>query len=378
MLGLALYVVTAISLPKGMTADVIPAVASVGAPNAPPTTLALSRGGSLGVIVQPTSTSGAAELKLLVIRGDGTRVTLPMPTDAVLSTAFSQYALGPHGEHIYPGARFDGIALANDGTPLATVAFQFSGAISGIDESVFIWNGERWRHALPNGKLPIDTSNLMIAAADVPSRFVCNGNYANASANLDAAQHDPHYQENQALWVDGHRTSALGFGSATATRGRFVVGYSAGGRSITVPGEPTRSSEAWEWTAEQRVSLGPGIAYGVNESGDAVGDNDRNLNGNGLPMLWRHDRAIRLSDKPGTAYAISDDGTIVGEIGGRAFVVRGGDAAVKLMYIDKLVRDRSWHITAAYAIAASGRILAAGRRRSGPLRILLLDPVQRS
>jgi len=69
LLGLALYVVTAISLPKEMTADVTPAVASVGAPNAPPTTLALSRGGSLGVIVQPTSTSGAAELKLLVIRG---------------------------------------------------------------------------------------------------------------------------------------------------------------------------------------------------------------------------------------------------------------------------------------------------------------------
>jgi len=365
--------VTAVSLPKGMTVDFQTTTAPAAAVNAPPMTFALSRLGSLAAIVHPETPGTEEDAQLLVIRADGTHVSLTKPPDAVLSEVFAHATIGPHHEPSYSSARFLSVALANDGTPFATVGLPFSGAFSGIDEGVFVWNGARWRDALRDSTSPIDTTNVTIAAADAPSRFVCNANYFNTFANLDSAERDPHYQENQTLLFDGHRTLPLGYGMATAMYGRFVVGYTAGVRSV----HPSAAypTVALEWTDGHRASLGSGIAYGVNAQGDAVGDNEPALGAVGAPTLWHRGHAIQLSERFGSAYAVAENGNIVGRIGDSAFIIRGGDVARKVTRIDELVREHGWHVTAAYAIAANGRILATGQRGSNPPRILLLKPV---
>jgi hypothetical protein len=372
MLALVLYAVTTIAAPAGMSVD-LDRTAQPAPVSAPPAALALSQRGSVAMVVLKTraTTHGIAiDSQILVVRPNRTRVLLHRPPDSLLATAFRTYALGPNGEHDYSGARFAGVALAADGTPFATLEFPFSGAYSGVEDAVFIWNGRRWRAALPDLALPIDPTNFAIAAAASPSRFACNGDYLNTTSNLDAAQSDPHYQENAALAIDGARTLSLGFGAATAMSGAFIVGYSDGSRSVTFTDRPVQKPTALEWMSGRRSQLGRGIAYGVNARGDAVGNDGEAP----LPMLWQNGRAIRLTDAAGTAYAIAADATIVGAVGDRAFVVTGGDPGRKLVRIDKLLRDRRWHITAAYAIASSGRILAVGRREQGPPRIVLLDP----
>lgn len=375
MLAAALYFVTAITLPRGKAVDVTAEnFGSDRAPNAPPSTFALSRSGSLAMLVRPEVPDGNGAAQILVVRADGTRVTLRLPPNAVLAKAFRTFPSGPQSNDAPSGARFSGIALAADGTPFATVAYPFSGAYSGTEDTVFAWNGKRWRDVLDTSPLPIDTRNLTIAAVDAPRRFACNANYFDAPAQLDALESDPHTQEDQALLMDGPTTVKLGYGAVTAMRGRFIVGYTNGARSFTISGEPPHKSTALEWIAGQRTALGPGIAYGVNARGDAVGDDDPVLAGEGTPTLWRDGRAIRLSRASGSAYAIGDDGTIVGEVHDTAFLIRGADTARKLIRIDDLLAKSAWHITAAYALAANGRIVAAGREGTGPLHLLLLEP----
>jgi hypothetical protein len=377
VLGLMLYAVTAVSLPTGMTADFGRTTQPQVAIDAPPAALALSQRGSLAVIiVKANPGDGPNTPMLLVVRSDGTRAVVKSPSDAVLSKAFGVYAEGPAGEHTFPGSQFSGVALANDGTPFATVEYRFSGAYSGTEEAIYRWSGERWRNVLPKSAALADTANITIAAAESPSKYACNIDYAGTFSSVDEAEHDPHYQMNQALLVEGNRGFSLGYGAVTASRGRFLVGYTAGVRSVMMNwGQPVQAAAALEWIDGRRTILGPGVAYGVNDMGDAVGDTNPPSGVAQAPTLWRHDRAMRLTDATGTAYAIADDGTIVGKIGNNAFLVRGADSSLKVLRIDELLRDRSWHITAAYAIAKNGRILATGRRNDGRMRVLLLDPV---
>jgi hypothetical protein len=288
MLAAALYGVTAISFLPGQTVDVsgTSSFSTLPAPNSPPATFALSRRGSLAVLLRPDSIggNGAAE-KLLIIRADGTRVTLGLPPAAVLTNAFRHYGTGSDGEPSFPNARFSGIALAGDGTPFATVSLPFSGAYSGVDDAVFRWNGARWRDVRETIALPLDTRNITIGAVDSARAFAANANYLDSFGNLDAVEHDPHTQENQALLVNGASTAKLGYGAATAMRDRFVAGYSNGDRLVVISGEPAHPSTALEWADGRRISLGPGIAYGVDQRGDVVGSNDPNLTGEGTPTL---------------------------------------------------------------------------------------------
>jgi len=358
---LALYAVTAVALPAGQSVDLPQAASgSPGSNAALPTSLALSRRGSLAMIVHSTTRDERFETRLIVIRADGTRVAVPPPPASVISSISQNGA-----------ANFAGVALADDGTPFATMAIAFSGAYSGEDEGVLIWNGTNWRNPLAGRALPIDPKNATIAAAETPAHFVCNGNYTYTFGSPDDAAGNPHYLENQTAAVDATEMTSLGYGEATAMRDGFVVGFSAA-LGLIEYGQP-HPSTALEWTGGQRTALGPGVAYGVNAAGVAVGDDEASYGANGKPTLWRNGRAIRLTDAPGSAYAIADDGTIVGVAGGRAFLVRGVDTARTIVLLDSLV-ERGWHITGAYAIAAGGRILAIGNRDGGAPGVLLLDP----
>lgn len=368
------YALTVVAPPAGTELVTEPS-ASFGTAVDPPPTIALSQRGSVAAIVAVKAHVGPGATELLVVRDDGTRLILKPPPKGVLYTAYAPGApAAPGDDAADPQADYTAVALAGDGTPLVTVSLPFSGAYSGVNQGIFVWNGARWRAALSGRQAKLDPPNVVIAAADTPARFACNGNYLSTFPILDRAETEPHYQENAAFLIAAGETLALGYGSATALRGTFVAGYSDGERSVTVSGAAVPPSVALEWHDGRRTALGPGTAYGVNAAGDAVGNDDPRRTGAGRPMLWRDGRAVRLSDAPGSAYAIADDGTIVGAVSGHAFVMRGSDPARRLVRIETLTATAGWTITAAYGIAGNGRILALGHHGHGPPRLLLLDP----
>lgn len=362
MLLLALYSASVIALPAGSTVDT-----SMNGGD-PPKSISLARSGSAGFILQAADGKQPAS-KVLIVRADGSRVILHLPPDSVLAGVFKQYALGPNGEHRFPAKHFTAIALADDGTPFLTVSAPFFGAFTGIDQGVFIWNGE-WRNAYPNG-VPIETGNVDIGAASSISHFVSNGNYFNYFAGpIDGEPQ--HYQEDQVLLTKMSQAQSLGFGDATAIRGSVVVGYAPGRQTITSP--DSVQVNAVEWAEGQMTRLGPGIARGVNAAGVVIGDDRAKRNEPSHPTLWLNGTAHRISASVGSAYAIDDDGNIVGSLRNDAFIARWDGKTVSVRRIDALLVDHRWHITAAFGIAKAGGVLALGRRGTGPMKLLLLHP----
>ena len=362
-----LYAVHAVSLPVGMTVDLTP---TPGGQSIQLSNASLSRGGALAIIMYPQNSYSQLASELLVIRPDGSQVVLTRPPDSTLSKYFAQSAL-VNGHEAYPGTRFAGVRLARDGTPLATVEFPFSGAYSGADQTVFAWNGRRWTNAL-SVDTPSDWSNVTIGAADEPWRAAYNVTYTNTFVNMDLADSDPHYQEIWTFLRDGMKQTRIGYGSAMAMRRDVVVGFSAGQSSIAK--STPQPCTAWMWRNDRRIELGPGIAYGINSSGDVVGDDEATLGGDGFPTSWRDGQIMRLSSSQGAALAIGDDGTIVGKEGYEGFIIRGDDLSRTLVLIDTLLGQSGWHVSGIYGIAASGRLLAVGNRIDGQSHLLLLDP----
>ena len=375
-----LYVVKVVGLPTGMTVNLTssvgpPVLRDYGwSPGKGPTelrTTSLSPFGSVAVLLQPSGPRWAAATKLLVIRADGSQVMLPRPDDQTLAEAFHESETAGW-KPSYPYAYFDGVSLARDGTPFATVAATFSGAFSGVNTAVFTWNGEKWTNVLPQSEY-FKSRNITIGAADILGRAAFNVNTYNQFVNLDEAERDPHYHEFWTFLADGRRQTRLGYGSATAMRGDVVVGYSAG---ISQMAKNPQPCIAWEWLGDKRVNLGRGIAYGINASHDAVGDDEQILGTEGRPVLWRNGSVIRLSDEKGSALAISDDGTIAGYVGDDGFLIRGDDSRRRIVRIDTVLAQRGWHVFVVYAIASTGRLLAVGNRSNEKPLLLLLDPVR--
>jgi len=364
-----LYAVHAISPPSGMTVDLTPPQQYNWAvsPLQRLPGIALSHGGAVAMLIHPSGLSEQTHAtKLLVIRTDGTQLVLARPGDRELADAFGQGPV-PGWTPSYPYAYFDGVRLARDGTPFVTVASTFSGAYSGINTVVFSWNGKKWTH-----QVTTDWRNVTIGAVDTMWRAAYNANYWNTFVNLDEAKTD-HYHEFWTFLLNGQEHTKIGYGESTAMSGDTVVGYSAGLTQSAKP--PPLPTFAWEWLGGKLVKLGPGVAYGVNASHDAVGDNEPALGGDGgVPVLWHEGQTIPLSFTKGSALSIGDDGTIVGQVGDDGFLVRGDDPQHNLLLVDTLLAQREWHVSAVYAIAASGRLLAVGHRAHEGPRVLILDP----
>ena len=375
-----LYLVRTISLPAGMAVDLSPPEGPwtvqdhYWGPSGPGIaslrTIALSRTGSVGVIVYPQGRYVQPGHEILILRPDGSHVVLTTPPEEELAKTFRQAAI-VNGESVHPGAYFVAIRFARDGTPFATVAWNFSGAFSGSDKAVFEWNGSKWVNALP-ADTPLDWTNVGVGAADMPWRAAYNVDYSNTFPALDEVGRVPHYQEFWTFLGDGEHQARLGYGASMGMNGSAVVGYSAGLASVSQRNlGPCR---AWAWLGSELVQLGPGVAYSINASHDIVGDDEEAIGAKARPVLW-HDRTkIVLSGENGSALAIADDGTIVGRLGEEGFIVRGGDPTRKVVRIDALLRPQGWHVSAVYGVASSGRLLAVGHRNSEAQRVLILDP----
>jgi len=93
------------------------------------------------------------------------------------------------------------------------------------------------------------------------------------------------------------------------------------------------------------TKLGPGVAFGVDAHGTAVGDDEAKLTGPGFPMFWRAGIASRLSTSQGTGYAIGEDGTVAGvlepdEAGASAFVANAHEFIPQAHPLDALIANR--------------------------------------
>jgi hypothetical protein len=171
----------------------------------------------------------------------------------------------------------------------------------------------------------------------------------------------------------------LGIGDATAMRGQFIGGYDANIQLVAANGSQKLTyGILWHCSVHSawcsRSRLGPGVVYGVDSHGDAVGDDERDfrsVTGDfgvlGNPMLWRNGRSISLSPgHEGAAYAISEDGTIVGTFRDRSDgavpgATRGFIASVRhaqARALDPLVVNLgARRIVGALGVSDGGRIL---------------------
>jgi hypothetical protein len=328
--------------------------------------ISLSRSGSVALIVARCASRSCDLNRVLVVRADGSQVLLGLPSDDVLTPFFHQYLLGSRGEHRFPFKKFTAVSLADDGTPFVTVAAPFSGAFSGVDQGVFVWNG-RWVPAFPNG-VPFVSGNVGLGAAQALTTFVSNGNYSNYFGAGDS----PQEQEDHVIVTRSGKSEDRGNGDALAARNDFVVGTVPGHFNLAPPVQP--NPIATEWLAGGPRQLGPGIARAVNARDLVVGDDEASAGNDGHPTAWTNGRPTRLDAHVGVAYAVADDGTIVGSSGGSAFAATILNGKSVMARLDHQLLERGWHVVAAYGINASGHILAVGRRQNGELQVLLLKP----
>jgi len=329
---------------------------------------AMSRSGKIAAI----SSLGPGNASVIrIVRANGTALTLQPPSDAVLTTAFSIENTSAGSTSRHSQTRFRNIVLAEDGTPFATIGNLFSGAYSGVETNVFAWRG-RW--TIPLGKSHVDDgAGYAIAAVETPDRFVFGTNYLGTFSNVDAMATEPHYQEDQAFLLSRSGTR-LGYASVTAMQKRYIVGYAAGEREVNSPQRGSAHSVALEWRDGRETTLGPGIAYGVNEAGDAVGSDDATLGDRGRPTLWRRGTTIWFGTGVGTAFAISDSSEVVGTLDGTAFVADAAQPTAPRR-LDDLIPRHDWHVSDAFAIARSGRILGIASERGAAPSLVVLDPI---
>jgi hypothetical protein len=392
----ARYVLRPLALQAGMSL-----LAGPVRPLEPP--LALAANGAVAALVGERQVRYGAP-HIVVWRADGTRTMLAVPSDDALLTGLRHYQRPKHVPGAFPAvtfprAEFLHVVLANDGTPFATVAAGFSGAYSGTDKAVFRWTGTRWVVvATSAGNRASDgPTDFDVAAAELPKlRVAISGDYSGLFVNIDAANADPDYQSPEVRVLEGATTHELGFGRVTSLAGAFASGYTSARRDRTLSDGTrirTRLPEALLWRNGRRVSLGRGIAFAVNASGVAVGDDRTTLDGDtqtttrtmnnittvarrgipdGVPTLWRAGTATVLMRRPGTAYGIAADGTIVGTFeNASGFVVDDG----ALRNLDDVVAraPREPHIVGAYAINSAGRILVM-TVANGVRGVAVLDP----
>jgi hypothetical protein len=394
LMAAALYTMHLISYPSGWSQPNFDLIASRN-PTTRPSFAAMGSNGAVAVIVR--NLADRWEQGVLIVRADGTTTILPRPIDSVDIPDFP--SAGECMSRKRGGCGFfSGVVVAGDGTPFVTYSVGFSGAYSGVRDAALEWNGAwhllRKRSVLHGLSEPMDPRNISIAAAESLTSYAFVGNYSDLypMEDLDDASRDRSYMANVSGVTFPWGSSALGIGDATAIRGPFVAGFNGGLTIIGAPGEglPT---VALRWKCTQDTSgthrcgrqiLGTGVAYGVDSSGDVVGDNEPRfipkkmlMHFLGRPVLWTDNGVVQLSGGYGSAYAISRSGLIVGTAGGTGFIARAHGRHPHAISLDSLTGNlESHHITSAFGVSDNGRILAVvdGDRRDasrGELAVLL-------
>jgi hypothetical protein len=196
----------------------------------------------------------------------------------------------------------------------------------------------------------------------------------------------------EALVDDGKTVRSIGNGTMTALAGTYASGFIGEENGRTMPDNVNVEGQtpyALLWHDGTTKRLGRGIAFGVNASGIAVGDDRTSVSGgsititrtststqvvarngtpNGRPTRWDAHGATAIGREPGTAFAIAPDGTTVGTLArGAGFVSRGNVVTA----LDALVAGVHPGIRGAYAINPHGRILVL---TAGTPGLAYLDP----
>ena len=357
-----------------------------------PRTAALAANGAVAAIVDDAERVPSRR-RIVVWRADGSRVMIGMPGDAVLHQAFQQYV---GGDRPFPYASFSRVVLAADGTTFATVTNPFSGAYSGIAKHVFRWTGTTWESVRTSQAVPRD---IDVAAADSqPLHVGITGDFSSGFLTYDEVVNDPAFERPEALSYAGATVRRLGIGTLTGLAGAYACGFIGEQDGLVMPDNVNVEGQvpyALLWHGGATKRLGRGIAFGVNTTGVAVGDNRVSVQGGprlatraeydrlkmtpGVPPVvrpvrWDARGPTTLGHEPGTAFAIASDGTIVGALeDGRGFVSRGSRVTI----LDGLVAGGHAHILGAYAINGRGRILVltgTGPRASTGLAYLDRTP----
>lgn len=345
-----------------------------------PKIVAMAANGDVAIVFPTDPVYGTGARSILLLRPDGSRVRLPLPSDERLAHSFRMYQV-ESGKPKFQDVFFGSVRLADDGTPLATVVSHFSGAYSGLESAVFRWSGGAWTQVPPrNAATPATfgwSVNTQIAAAETSTGAALNVVYGQQFSPDLAHLNDPLYMLDQVEVVDNGRVTVLGAGTATSIRGGVVSGFQAGLNPFGPSCEQPRKSYAVVWVNGKVRRLGPGVAYDRNAKGESVGDDEVLFGMRGRPVVWSRGKTIVLSRKMGTAYAISPDGTVVGRVGDSAFATNVKQPS-KIATLDDCISDRGWHVVAAFSVDNRGRILALGHRTGQPLQIIVLQPLLRA
>ncbi len=316
--------------------------------------------------------------KLVVWSADGSRRVIGMPPDFVMLRAFRHPMTGTVDGRPFPDTEFRRVALAADGTPFVTIVNHWSGGAMGMDKAVFRFT--RGRRVVVRGFGTRDgrgtgPTDYEVAAAELPRlRLALTADYTGNLFSSTAFQSDLNYDLPQAWILAGGGVRKLGAGVASGMAGSFLSGYIGVWRGRPVPNgmiiEP-QMPIALLWNGNRRLRLGRGVAFAVNRSGVAVGDDRASVYQPGRPTMWTARGPVALSQRGGTAFAVADDGTIAGTFAdGGGFVVRGGE----LQPLDPAV-VRGAYVAGAFGINGRGRILVE-TSGDGGRGLAVLDPAR--
>jgi hypothetical protein len=238
--------------------------------------------------------------------------------------------------------------------------------------------------------------DIDVAAADAqPLHVGITGDFSSGFLTYDEVVNDPAFARPQALSYDGTTLHRIGTGTLTGIAGPYACGFIGEQNGLIMPDNVNVEGQvpyALLWHDGSTKRLGRGMAFGVNASGVAVGDNRVSVEGGPLmatraefdrlkmvpgvppivmPVRWDAHGPAVLGRDPGTAFAIAPDGTVVGSLLRSGGFVAHGAAVTPL---DTLVRGVHAHIRGAYAINARGRILVVTGTDRGAPGLAYLDP----
>ena len=259
------------------------------------------------------------------------------------------------------------LRIGNAGAIFATASAEFAGAYMATRAETFLYAGG-WRRVAHPKRCPGCPDNLAIAASDSGARYAVTMDYkAFHPVHQSMFELNPRLFTSQSYVVDGTRVESLGMGEVYGFQGRYCAGYvdAFEHRSGLFP----LTATIWEGTTRQ--SLGPGVAFDVDPSGEAVGDDRTFWDGTPHPTLWTGSHRIQLLPGVGSAFAIRER-RIVGTVDGRAFGI-AWPAGPKPRFFDSLAQNHR-SISSAFAIGDNGRILAFQSNKSGNSRLVELIP----
>lgn len=342
-----------------------------------PPGLAMGSDGTVAVLLPAERLSANNfSTRLLVRKPSGIIRVYSLPSPELLAKQFRMHTSLPNPK--FQQVYFDKVNVGSDGSVFAVIKSHFSGGYSGTESTVFRRDRSDWV-AVPERLELAPVTNDWQVSTDLggvynASRFAVVGIYGSQLRPSLDGLNDPHYLRYQLQLSSGFGNVLLGFGSSFNVGKRVTVGYRANQNPFGPTCRTPRPTEAIAWTGARAVSLGPGIAYGVNDRDSVVGDDEHEYGAIGYPMIWVNGRGRRVSSQPGVAFAISNSGYIVGKLmdhGFMEFSLAGRNVMISLNKINSSIR-----IVGAVGIEKDSRMILCVAEDSRKVRSAVLLKVR--